>query len=46
LKIEAVLDENTYQTGKQVTDDQMHHLTLEGDAFHPEWNSTLRPQTK
>ncbi len=45
LKIEAVLDENTYQTGKKVTDEQMQQLTLEGDAFHPEWNYTIRPQT-
>ena len=45
LKIEAVLDENTYETGKKVTDEQMQHLTLEGDAFHPEWNYTIIPQT-
>jgi transposase len=45
LKIEAVLDENTYETGKKVTDEQMQQLTLEGDAFHPEWNYTIRPQT-
>jgi Rhodopirellula transposase DDE domain len=44
LKIEAVLDENIYETGKKVTDDQMQHLTLEGDAFHPEWNYSIRPQ--
>lgn len=45
LKIEAVLDENTYETGKKVTDEQMQHLAIEGDAFHPEWNYTIRPQT-
>ena len=45
LKIEAVLDENTYQTGKKVTDEQMQQLTIQGDEFHPEWNYTIRPQT-
>jgi hypothetical protein len=45
LTIEAVLDENEYQTGRKITDEQMQHLSLQGDAFHPEWNYTLRPQT-
>ena len=35
---------NTYETGKKVTDEQMQHLTLQGDAFHPEWNYTIKPQ--
>jgi transposase len=45
LKIEAVLDEDEYATGKKVTNEQMQQLNLQGDAFHPEWNYTLRPQT-
>ena len=45
LKIEAVLDENDYETGKKVTTEQMQQLHIQGDAFHPEWNYTIRPQT-
>ena len=45
LKMEAVLDENDYETGKKVTTEQMQQLNIQGDAFHPEWNYTIRPQT-
>lgn len=43
LKIQAVLDENQYETGKKVTDEEMDALNIEGDDFHPEWNYTIRP---
>jgi len=39
-----VLDENTYQTGKKITDEQIKQLNLQGDDFHPEWNYTIKPQ--
>ncbi len=45
LKIEAVLDENHYETGRKITDEQMQQLNLIGDEFHPEWNYTIKPQT-
>lgn len=45
LKIEAVLDENEYKTGKKMTNEQMQQVTIQGDEFHPEWNYTIRPQT-
>jgi hypothetical protein len=45
LRIEAVLDENAYETGKKITDEQMQQLTIQGDGFHPEWNYTIKPQT-
>ena len=44
LQIEAMLDENHYETGKKITDAQMKHLHIQGDAFHPEWNYTIKPQ--
>jgi hypothetical protein len=44
LKIEAVLDENQYETGKKITDEQIQQLTIQGDEFHPEWNYTIKPQ--
>jgi len=43
LLIEAVLDENTYETGKKITDEQMRQLNIYGDGFHPEWNYTISP---
>jgi transposase len=43
LRIDAVLDENTYETGKKITDEQMKQLNIQGDEFHPEWNYTIKP---
>lgn len=43
LKIDAVLDENHYDTGKTITDEQMQTITMQGDEFHPEWNYTIKP---
>ena len=45
LTINAVLDENKYETGRKITDAQMRQLTIQGDEFHPEWNYTINPQT-
>jgi hypothetical protein len=44
LRIDAVLDENHYETGKKISDEQMHQLTIQGDKFHPEWNYSIKPQ--
>lgn len=44
LTIEAVLDENHYETGRKITDAQMKSIHIQGDAFHPEWNYTITPQ--
>jgi len=43
LTIDAVLDENHYETGKKITDEQMHSLNLQANEFHPEWNYSIRP---
>jgi hypothetical protein len=43
LKIYARLDPNTYATKLAVTDQQLRAVNIEGDAFHPEWNYTIRP---
>jgi hypothetical protein len=45
LQIDAVLDENHYEAGKKITDEQIRQLTIQGDEFHPEWNYTIKPQT-
>jgi Rhodopirellula transposase DDE domain len=42
LKVECVLDERTYQKGIKVSDAEMKTLDISGDAFHPEWNYTIK----
>ena len=46
LRVTAVLDENSYPTGAEVTDAQMKDLedrVLARHAFHGDWNYTLLP---
>jgi Rhodopirellula transposase DDE domain len=44
LRVMAVLDENEYEKGKEVTDEEMTALNIKGESFHPEWNYTIAPQ--
>jgi transposase len=44
LIVKAALDENTYETGIEVTDEQMANLKLVRAAFHGEWNYTIKPR--
>jgi hypothetical protein len=39
-----VLDERTYEKGIKVSDSEMDALDIAGDAFHPEWNYTIKPR--
>jgi hypothetical protein len=43
LIVKAALDENTYETGIEVTDEQMATLKLVRAKFHGEWNYTIKP---
>ena len=45
LEVRAVLDENEYQCGKEVSDEEMAALNIYGDDFHPEWNYTIKPRS-
>ena len=45
LKVECALDEGTYEKGIKVSDAEMASLDIQGDAFHPEWNYTIRLRT-
>ena len=45
LKVKAVLDTNTYQTGQKVADREMKALHLKQHTFHGDWNYTLLPPT-
>ena len=44
LKVECALDEQTYEKRIRISNDQMRQLAIEGDAFHPEWNYTIKPR--
>ena len=43
LEVKAVLDENEYETGREICDDEFSALSVHGDEFHPEWNYTIKP---
>ena len=43
LEIPAVLDENMYEKGIKVTDEQMAGVNLVQADFHGEWNYTIKP---
>jgi len=44
LRVMAVLDENEYEKGIKVTEEEMTALNIKGETFHPEWNYTISPQ--
>jgi hypothetical protein len=44
LKVDCVLDERTYEKGIKVSDAEMQAIDITGDAFHPEWNYTIKPR--
>jgi transposase len=46
LIVKAALDENTYETGIEVTDEQMAALKLVRATFHGEWNYTIKPRRR
>ena len=46
LHIRSQLDENTYEAGLKVSDEELAELAIERDEFHGEWNYCLRPRKK
>ena len=46
LTIRSELNEGSYPTGRQVSDEQMRDLSLRRDRFHGEWNYTILPRCK
>jgi len=44
LKVECALDTRTYEKGIKVSGAEIKALNITGDAFHPEWNSTIKPR--
>jgi len=43
LKVKAVLDTNEYETGVEVSKEQMEGLLIRRHRKHPDWNYTLSP---
>lgn len=46
LRVRAELDENVYDAGIKVTDDELATMSIERDEFHGEWNYRIRPRSK
>jgi transposase len=44
LRIQAQLDENTYEAGIKVTDQELADLAIERDSFHGKWNYKISPR--
>jgi hypothetical protein len=44
LKVQCRLDENKYQKGIKVTDEEMDALNIERADFHGEWNYIIHPE--
>jgi len=46
LTVRCEPDANTYEKGVEVSDAEMATLNINGDAFHPEWNYTIKPRCR
>ena len=44
LEVRSVLDENEYQKGRKLSDEEIATLNICGDIFHPEWNYSISPR--
>jgi transposase len=46
LKVKAVLDQKTYQTGIKITKKQIKEWNIKRDKFQGKWNYTIKPNLK
>jgi Rhodopirellula transposase DDE domain len=44
LQIQAELDTNAYETGIEVSDEELAAVRIKTDTFHGEWNYTISPK--
>ncbi|MFH1108472.1 MAG: hypothetical protein V1790_04640 [Planctomycetota bacterium] len=44
LTVRAALDPNRYETGIEVSDEQLARVNWTPAQFHGEWNYTIRPK--
>jgi len=45
LVVRAAIDENEYETGIKISDEELSQVKLKRSEFHGEWNYTIRPRT-
>jgi len=45
LKVRAALDNNRYETGMKITDEQLARVNCVAETFHGEWNYSICPTT-
>jgi hypothetical protein len=45
LRIQAELDENAYQAGIKVSNQELAELAIEREEFHGEWNYKIKPRS-
>ena len=45
LKVKAVLDTNLYETGVEISKEDIDQLRLKRHKLHPDWNYTLMPRS-
>ena len=45
LTIRCELDENIYEKGVKISDEEMQNLNITRNEFHPEWNYTISPRS-
>jgi len=43
LAVSCVIDEETYETGRKVTEDEFSSISIHPADFHGEWNYTISP---
>jgi Rhodopirellula transposase DDE domain len=44
LMIQAELDENRYEKGIEISEDEFNEILIECDDFHGEWNYRILPR--
>ncbi len=46
LKVKVIVDNNKYETGKKVSDEDFAAINIEKDVFHGDWNYVIKPYSK
>lgn len=46
LKIKASIDENIYEKGLKVSNEEFQKINIEKDGFHGEWNYVIKPSNE
>lgn len=44
LEVQCELDDNIYEKGRKVTQEEMETINIRRHRFHPEWNYTISPR--